>query len=81
MLRAVRIALADGTVVTASAQERPELFQAARVGLGALGVLLELTLQCVPAFTISASEHSEPLEQTIESFVQRSRAEDHLEFF
>lgn len=81
MLRGVRIALADGTVVTASAQERPELFQAARVGLGAIGVLLEVTLQCVPAFTVSASEHPEPLEHTVESFVERSRTEDHLEFY
>lgn len=81
MLRSVRIALADGTVLTASAQQHPELFQAARVGLGAIGVLLEVTLQCVPAFTVSAAEHPEPLEHMIESFVQRSREVDHLEFY
>ena len=30
-------------------QEQPELFRMARVGLGALGVVTQLTLQCVPA--------------------------------
>lgn len=30
-------------------QEDPELFRMARVGLGALGVVTDLTLQCVPA--------------------------------
>jgi hypothetical protein len=32
-----------------SAEKDPELFRLARVGLGALGVVSELTLQCVPA--------------------------------
>ena len=32
-----------------SAAADPELFELARVGLGALGVVAEVTLQCVPA--------------------------------
>lgn len=32
-----------------SAEVDPELFELARVGLGALGVVAEVTLQCVPA--------------------------------
>lgn len=32
-----------------SAEENPELFKMAKVGLGCLGVVTELTLQCVPA--------------------------------
>ncbi len=32
-----------------SAASDPELFKMARVGLGCLGVVTELTLQCVPA--------------------------------
>ena len=30
-------------------QEEPDLFRMVRVGLGALGVVIDLTLQCVPA--------------------------------
>ena len=32
-----------------SGDSNPRLFQLARVGLGALGVVTEVTLQCVPA--------------------------------
>src|SRR6266516_6949770 len=38
-VRALELVLADGSVVTCSAEVRPELFAAARVGLGALGVI------------------------------------------
>src|SRR4051794_40007310 len=37
-IRGLEMVLADGSVVTCSAEERPELFAVARVGLGALGV-------------------------------------------
>src|SRR5205085_12177650 len=38
----------DGSVLRCSAEEEPEVFACARVGLGALGVLSTVTLQCVP---------------------------------
>lgn len=45
---ALRIVLPDGTVAECSREARPELFHAARVGLGAFGVLSEVTLQNRP---------------------------------
>merc|ERR1712153_171007 len=36
-------------MIELSSDQEPELFAMARVGLGALGVLAEVTLQCVPA--------------------------------
>src|SRR5690606_41934359 len=44
-VRGLELVLADGSVVTCSADEQPELFAAARVGLGALGVITTVTLQ------------------------------------
>jgi L-galactono-1,4-lactone dehydrogenase len=41
-------ARAQGTL-RLSADANPALFELARVGLGALGVVAEVTLQCVPA--------------------------------
>lgn len=35
--------------IEVSKDKDPELFHMARVGLGCLGVVTELTLQCVPA--------------------------------
>ncbi|MFE1344646.1 FAD-binding protein, partial [Streptomyces sp. NPDC058757] len=44
-VRALELVLADGSVTVCSPQERPELFAAARVGLGALGIITRVTLQ------------------------------------
>ena len=55
---ALELVLADGSVVTCSADQQPELFSAARVGLGALGVISTVTLQAEPAFLLEADELS-----------------------
>lgn len=80
-VRALRLVLADGTVVACSTESQPELFSFARQGLGAFGVITEVTLQCVPAFSVSVEEQPEPLHQIVESYLDRSATTDHLEFF
>lgn len=45
---AMRLILPDGTITECSREQRPELFHAARVGLGAFGVLSQVTLQNQP---------------------------------
>lgn len=45
---AMRIALPNGKIQECSRDEKPELFHAARVGLGAFGILTEVTLQNRP---------------------------------
>jgi len=80
-IAALELVLADGTVVTCSADERPDLFAAARVGLGALGVISTVTLQCEPSFLLSAQERPEPLEQVLEGFDQFADENDHFEFY
>ena len=42
-------------------EREPEVFRAARVGLGALGVIAEVTLRCVPAFTLRGVDAPAPL--------------------
>jgi FAD-linked oxidoreductase len=77
----LELVLADGSVVTCSADRRPDLFQAARVGLGALGVITQVTLQCEPAFLLSAQERPEPLEEVLAGFDQFAAENDHFEFY
>ena len=48
------VRLTDGQTVAEKTE--PELFGAARVGLGALGVIATVTLQCEPAFALAAAE-------------------------
>jgi L-gulonolactone oxidase len=80
-VRALEIVLADGSVVRCSPSERAELFEAARVGLGAFGVVTALTLQCLPAFGIAATEAPMPLAQFVESADELAASHDHVEGF
>src|SRR5262249_393496 len=52
----LELVTADGSVLTCSATERPDLFAAARVGLGALGVVTAITFAVEPAFLLRAVE-------------------------
>jgi len=77
----VTLVTADGSLLSVSDTENAELLPAVRVSLGALGVLVDVTLQCVPAFLLHAEETAEPYEAVLESYLQRSSAVDHFEFF
>jgi L-gulonolactone oxidase len=75
------LVLADGSTLACSQERDPELLRAARVGLGALGVVAEVTLRCVPAFTLRGLDAPAPLEQTLDRFEQLALGNDHFEFF
>jgi L-gulono-1,4-lactone dehydrogenase len=77
---ALTLVLADGSTLHCT-EEDPELLRAARVGLGALGVIAEVTLRCVPAFRLDGRDAPAPLEQTLERFEELSNANDHFEFY
>ena len=77
----LELVLADGSLVSCSPVERPELFSAARVSVGALGVLSAVTLQCVPAFTLAADEQPMPLEAVLGRFDEFAAENDHFEFY
>lgn len=61
--------------------EHDPLLPAARVSLGALGVVTAVTLQCVPAFGLAAEERAEPLGPVVADFPARVAAADHFEFY
>ena len=77
----MELVLADGSVVSCSAGERPELFAAARVGLGALGVVSTVTLRCVPAFTLAADERPMPLDEVLATFGTMAAENDFCEIY
>ena len=80
-VRGLELVLADGSVVTCSPTERPALFSAARVGLGALGIITTVTLQCVPAFALRCVEQPLPLDQVLEGIDEFVDGHDHFEFY
>jgi len=83
-VRGMRLLLASGEVVDVSATQNPELFKAAQVSLGALGIMLTATLRCVPAFLLHARETPMPLAEVFEHLVGPDNfadANDHFEFY
>ncbi|MCU1462543.1 MAG: putative FAD-linked oxidase [Acidimicrobiales bacterium] len=75
------IVTGDGSVVRCSADEEPETFHAARVGVGAMGLVSTVTLQCVPAFNLHVVERGERLDSLLEHLDDDVRDNDHFEFF
>ncbi|MDR6907996.1 FAD-linked oxidoreductase [Agromyces sp. 3263] len=76
-----KLVTGTGELLTVSETERPELLPAVRVGLGALGVLVEVTLQLVPRFVLHAVERPEPFGLVVDEWLDRVRAHDHFEFY
>ncbi len=80
-VRGLEIVLADGSVVQCSATEHPELFAAARLSLGALGVITRFTLQCVPLYALHAVDQPRPLDEVLDGLNELTDDNDHFEFF
>jgi L-gulono-1,4-lactone dehydrogenase len=77
----IELVTADGSVLNCSAEENPDVFDAARVSVGALGVITALTLQTVPAYLLRAQEMPLPLGDVLTGFDELADGNDHFEFY
>jgi FAD-linked oxidoreductase len=77
----LEVVLADGAVVTCSRTDEPELFEAARLGLGAVGIVTAVTLDVVPSFLLHAVEEPRRLDDMLEAIDDLAATNDHVEFF
>ena len=75
------IVTADGEFRTIDEDHSPELLPAIALGLGALGILVDVTVQCVPAFLLHAVERREPIDEVIATLHERTAGVDHFEFY
>ena len=80
-LEAVELVLADGTLMEISAEHDHDLLPAARVGLGALGVIATLTFRAIPAFTVRRLDSPLPLEETLDRLEDLADGSEHFEFY
>ena len=80
-VEALTLVTGTGEVLHCSAEEQPEIFDAARIALGALGVLVEVTLRCVDAFVLRAHERPASLDAVLAELPGLVDAHDHVEFF
>jgi L-gulonolactone oxidase len=80
-LHEVELVTADGELVRVSADEDPDAWRAARVSLGALGVVTGVTLRAVPAFTLEGIDSTAPLDDVLDDLDERAAANDHFELY
>ena len=57
------------------------LLDATALGLGALGIVVSVTVQCVPSFLLRAEESPDTLERVLRNYAELSRETDHFEFY
>jgi FAD/FMN-containing dehydrogenase len=72
---------ADAPADATRAGPPPALFDAARVGLGALGILTAVTFRVVPAFLLEAREEPMRWSEVISRLDELTSANEHFEFY
>ncbi|MFF8599658.1 D-arabinono-1,4-lactone oxidase [Streptomyces sp. NPDC015232] len=80
-IRAMELVTADGSLLTCSPEENPEVFAAARIGLGALGVVTALTFAVEPLFLLTAREEPMSFDRVTAEFDQLHAENEHFEFY
>jgi FAD/FMN-containing dehydrogenase len=77
----LRLVLASGEVVECSAEREPDLWRAARVSFGALGVLSAARFRLLPAYRLHERVGRASLEEALERLPDEIAANRHFELF
>jgi FAD/FMN-containing dehydrogenase len=80
-IKGLELVTAGGSVIRCSDKENPELFRAARVGLGALGVITSITFAVEPLFLLTAREEPMSFDRVTAEFDQLATENEHFEFY
>ncbi|MFB7272133.1 D-arabinono-1,4-lactone oxidase [Streptomyces sp. NPDC056244] len=80
-IRALELVTTDGSLLRCSTEENPEIFAAARIGLGALGVIASVTLAVEPVFLLTAREEPMAFDRVTAEFDQLVAENEHFEFY
>ena len=80
-IKGLELVTADGSVLTCSEQENPDVFAAARIGLGALGIITAITFAVEPVFLLTAREEPMHLEKVLAEFDELWAENEHFEFY
>ncbi|MFE1961193.1 D-arabinono-1,4-lactone oxidase [Streptomyces sp. NPDC059479] len=80
-IRALELITADGSLLRCSERENPEVFAAARIGLGALGVITSITFAVEPLFLLTAREEPMVFDRVTAEFDQHVAENEHFEFY
>jgi L-gulonolactone oxidase len=77
----LRIVAGDGSIVVATSEENADVLDAARVGVGALGIVSTVTIEAVRAFRLHAIEEPMRVDEILGDFDGYMSSADHVEFY
>jgi FAD-linked oxidoreductase len=80
-IKGLELVTADGSILTCSATENADVFAAARVGIGALGIVTAITFAVEPIFLLTAREEPMPIEKVLAEFDELHAENEHFEFY
>jgi len=80
-IKGLELVTADGSVLTCSEKENPDVFAAARIGLGALGIVTAITFAVEPIFLLTAREEPMPFDRVLAEFDELWAENEHFEFY
>lgn len=64
----LKVMLSNGRVVSCSAEQNTDLFRAALVSMGALGIIIEVTIKAVPDFNIAWHQSLVTLDHVVDNW-------------
>ncbi|KOU22357.1 FAD-linked oxidoreductase [Streptomyces sp. WM6372] len=80
-IRGLELVTADGRLLTCSEKENPDVFAAARIGIGALGIVTAITFAVEPVFFLTAREEPMAFDRVTAEFEQHFAENEHFEFY
>ncbi|GAA3376589.1 D-arabinono-1,4-lactone oxidase [Streptomyces sannanensis] len=80
-IRGLELVTADGRVLHCSEKENAEIFAAARIGLGALGIVTAITFAVEPLFLLNAREEPMSFARVTAEFDELFTENEHFEFY
>jgi len=77
----MRLVTATGEVLDLREETDAEALLAARVGVGALGIVTAVTLRAIPLYTLHRRDAPQPLDEVLERLDELAETHDHFEFY
>jgi FAD-linked oxidoreductase len=80
-IKGLELVTADGSVLVCSEKENADVFAAARIGLGALGIVTAITFAVEPVFLLTAREEPMTFDEVTGRFDELWAENEHFEFY
>eukprot|EP00928_Gymnodinium_smaydae_P046542 TRINITY_DN31009_c0_g1_i1.p1 TRINITY_DN31009_c0_g1~~TRINITY_DN31009_c0_g1_i1.p1 ORF type:complete len:477 (+),score=59.98 TRINITY_DN31009_c0_g1_i1:43-1431(+) len=80
-IESVRLVIANGSVVEASRKRHKDIFDAARVGLGSLGIVSELVIRALPLYRLRLTNTIMPLGRLLQGLPAAMEKYERLQWF